>query len=487
MKHRFILFISLTVLLASGFLYALIEAETGSTRLVILPENVTGDPKAAEGLVVSFDLFTEIGERNPYGDRNPAAEIDTGVYRSEVTYGADGPALRYEIIPGNWDYRVEQEHYLDQYDLYEFTRLGAYGPYSGYSFGRGSEWYVYDLLHGTLRTEWEKAGKPKTLVLSDYMEYYSMVEDVYPPGWDFGVGYSTHGYLSMIGQDSTQEESAFSLHAATALRELKEFFRIPVLTGDQWIMKDNIFYPEPVGTEHFVPRFINTNNDRNLFVTFCALAENGQPVDTSQIPGGYGIYILPYVSIEENGGGLSYIQPEGLRLFSPLDTDIEVRKLGMSLDGKTLYVVYIRDGEYFARIIDAETAEVYADVSLGRDNRLYDSDFNESVFPFEEYVAVWNHSGRSEDDRLFVLGRNADGRMGILMETPYNDAYYPMALAFDGEKLATAYTDYYTVQVAVFSEEGLLYHGSFEHSMWFELIDSTYIGSMERLNIRWSR
>ena len=451
---------------------------------MILPENVTGDPKAAEGLVVSFDLFTEIGERNPYGNRNPAAEIDTGVYRSEVTYGADGPALRYEIIPGNWDYREEQRLYFDKQEMYDFTRLGAYGLDPVGTNRYNQTMYIHDLLCGDLRSKWEEAGKPKTLVLSDYMDYYPMVENVYPPGWDIGY---TGGYASFIGQNNGETEYFSSLKAAKAIRALQDFFRIPVLAGDQWTMTDNVFYPEPVGTEHYVPDFINTNNDRNLFVTFCALAENGQPVDTSQIPGGYGIYILPYVSIEENGGGLSYIQPEGLRLFSPLDTDIEVRKLGMSLDGKTLYVIFIRNGEYFARIIDAETAEVYTDVSLGRDNRIYDSDFNESVFPFEEYVAVWNHSGRSEDDRLFVLGRKTDGQFGIVFETPFNYEFYPMALAFDGEKLATAYTDYYTVQVAVFSEEGLLYHGSFEHSMWFELIGPTYIGSMERLNIRWSR
>ncbi|MBR5667291.1 MAG: hypothetical protein IKW95_06360 [Lachnospiraceae bacterium] len=484
MKHRFVVFLSLTVLLAAGFLYAVVKAETGSTRLVILPENVTGDPKAAEGLVVSFDIFTEIGiENNPYEDIHPEAEFDTGVYRSEVTYRADGPVLQYEIIPGNRDYREELSHYLDEKRIYEYTRMGMYGLESGrYHFG-----LIYNLLHGTLIKKWEEAGKPRILALSDYMDYYPMVEEVYPPGWELRVGFSSHGYASLTEQDSIQDKTISPFEAAMALRELKDFFRIPVLKGEQWIMTENTYNPDPLGTEHFEPKFINTNNDRNIFVTFCSLAENGQPVDTSLIPGGYGIYILPYVSSKENGGRKSYIKTEGLRLFSPLDPNTDVRKLGMSLDGKTLYVIYIKNGEYFVRIIDAETAEVYTDVSLGEDNRTYDSDFNEILFPFEDYFAVWMNPGVVENRRLFVLGRKDDGHMGMVMDIPFTEGIYPSALSFDGTRLAVASTDYYTVQVVVYSKDGLLYQGFFEHSMYVERLDYSYGGSVQRLSIRWSK
>ena len=483
MKHRFVIFLSLTVLLAAGFLYAVVKAETGSTRLVILPENVTGDPKAAEGLVVSFDIFTEIGVKSINNDRHPEAEIDIGVFRSEVTYQANSPVLQYEIIPGNWDYREEQREFLDEARWRDCTNRGYYGLSDGNYRRTNPQKYITDLLRGTLKTKWDKAGKPRILVLSDYLDYYPMFEDVYPPGWDIGE----HGYISLIGQDHIQEKTLSSFEAAMAIRELKDFFRIPVLKGDQWTMTENTYYPDPVGTEHFVPIFINTNNDRNIFVTFCSLAQNGQPVDTSLIPGGYGVYILPYVSSEENGGGKSYIKMEGLRLFSPLDPATEVRKLGMSPDGKTLYVIYIKNGEYFARIIDAETAEVYTDVSLGEDKRSYDSDFNEFLFTFENYVAVYFHPGSTADNRLIVLGRNTDGCMGIVLDIPYADGFFPHALSCDGTKLAVADSDYYTVRVAVFSEKGLLYQGSFKHSMLLEKYDYSYLGTMERLSIRWSK
>lgn len=197
---------------------------------------------------------------------------------------------------------------------------------------------------------------------------------------------------------------------------LNEFLRIPVIPEEKlmvslheygWSDTRSISF---VGEDHYQPKFYQTINERSLFFTISTHTEQGNCVDTSLIPGGYGIYILPYTQDKKTDWvwrsyGYIYMLPEvntsgividfmgnpakyivrdtdqakyveytypvytadtdNMRVFYPLDPQYEVLGLESTEDGKKICVLLTKDGRLSEVIFDSETAETIAQIDLG--------------------------------------------------------------------------------------------------------------------------
>ncbi len=133
--------------------------------------------------------------------------------------------------------------------------------------------------------------------------------------------------------------------AASAWADINRFFRIPILKNEsmgyrvtRYTQAQNDTYrPDGwnslvggPGSDHFNFDTISCRTDDAVYFTFDPHTEKGELVDLSKIPGGYGIYRLPYD--REQGIFLS----EKLEMIYALDPDRRYVGLTASPDGRKL-------------------------------------------------------------------------------------------------------------------------------------------------------
>lgn len=103
--------------------------------------------------------------------------------------------------------------------------------------------------------------------------------------------------------------------------------------------------------------------NRMLFIVNNRTAK-GSPVDVSQITGGYGVYELPIevsatatVRHGQRSGTLPNPKPvcNEMKMVYPLDACAEYVEMSLSGDHRYLAVLSVKDGDYFAELIDADT------------------------------------------------------------------------------------------------------------------------------------
>ena len=200
--------------------------------------------------------------------------------------------------------------------------------------------------------------------------------------------------------------------------------------------------------------------DGRCFFTFDVHTTRGVKVDTSLIPGGYGIYCLPYGYVDQD----DYFRydhyegwdvfPDQLALFYPLDTDVRILDLSMGPDKEQILLHTAEDGRYLVRSIDAAGGKLLQTLDLGA----YD--------PLEEWSTVIEEDGfqlvHFYSRGFCVLAKDADGLYSIVIrreftpeekDMPFWDGRYGSS-ALDGDRLAVA------GEYSILSEDDpWVYHG----------------------------
>lgn len=341
---------TLAVLLAALVLVAALTCVAfgviGATKdQVTYQENILyGDASIAEGLTVS----ARYGYDNHvywFTDHQPAlgGETDTTFrfYTNEqqFDYAETYDGAYMEVVDTwdiYWDYIVETEGVDTSrffglleayYELYQDTELG-------------------ELTNTYLR-------------YADYCDYYPL------NGWmDFPE--NTDGYWQYYDDCYRYGEDA------AAAKAFNDYFRIPVLEDD-WVQvvidrRTGNGAAESVdvsnsrkGTDYFQMECVGVTSSTTMYFTFRPYTAQGNLVDTSLIPGGYGLYAIDYAKNEYGRNAADYTT---LRTLCALDPAYVPLQMWVDEEQNVLVLETEENEAWYLTVIDLETNEIIQHLEL---------------------------------------------------------------------------------------------------------------------------
>ena len=298
--------------------------------------------------------------------------------------------------------------------------------------------------------------------------------------------------------------------------DFNRFFRIPMLENEsmgyqvtRFSESDDTLYPEPSGwtasaksgKDHFAFAMISCAADDAIYFTFDPHTESGRLVDLSRIPGGYGIYRLPYDRERK------IFRSEKLEMVYALDPGLRYVGLTVSPDGRKLLlqrqerVPRELDHEHYEAILTVETidlanrkAEETQEVLRGLDSINFRNGGDYLVFSdgVSRLCVLAYEDGRYRKT-LSLADLQLDG--GLTGETP---CYWMLnRMAYDGERLVLAGMSYVAteesgiggwdqdrsggVDVAVYNADGLAYFGRLYSNLQEWTDDRSFTDWMERI------
>ncbi len=275
--------------------------------------------------------------------------------------------------------------------------------------------------------------KSKTVYMKDYYTYYPWTFQLDFPEFSasWGTDEPTHHFY--YNSPSVRE------NAWEVLKALDSFFKIPVLEDEQvelFLGRSTNGYstsygitPGAGGSDAFFMSMMSVLGKSAAYFTFTAETKNGNTVDTSQIPGGYGIYVLPY-EVGKNG---TVIDHEGLRMTYALSPSASIVSLSFGSNEETLHLYTLEDGIPVLTVIATDTME-----TLQRLEILHTPVENfEPIFIGENFLVVIH-----DWEKITLLTKSADGTYAFgftteaapeVMDLQY--VGYDAKMAFDGERL----------------------------------------------------
>lgn len=423
MRKALGLLIVLLVLCTSSVVWCALTVYLPHDQVQFTQTVLAGDPATAEGLTVQtyatyqnhlfWDSMTQIQ------NSVPQTKTDYRFYQSEQSEVGDPSYRGVEIFS---DVGTGASNYMD---IPENQRSGLE--------------LAYQELYESAVPGQEAT---KTIMLSDYCDYYPIAGFIDVEGINLAFN---------VWSENSTEEMAVS-------NKMESFFRIPVLPTEQATIsleKDSSGYIYSTGLSNngegdqfsFYTHGVIT--PQTCFFIFNNRSQKGQIMDTSLIPGGYGIYALDYAGGQvkqlregvtqtiENGS----LQLDSLRMAFPIDPAEEVLQLCKWPDAQTLLLFTKYKSDYFLTIIAIDSMQQIQRLKLHTETNsetygfavLENSDFVVSVI----------------NKKVSVLVPNGDGTFRIDMQTQntLSNLYVPWrvdgnAMAYKDGKLAFATEDY---------------------------------------------
>ncbi len=281
-------------------------------------------------------------------------------------------------------------------------------------------------------------GEEKSAVirLKDYYTYYPFSIRLEFP--DYSAGWSTnspihYSYFSHpVGDENARE----------VLLALNEFFTIPVLDSEKielYLSRGSKGYsvsygitPGVGGSDTYYMSTVSVVGESAAYFTFQPQTSHKNTVDTSLIPGGYGIYVLPY----ETGKNGTKLHAQNLKMTYALSSDIEIVSLSFGATEETLHLYTLEDGIPVLTVIDTAAMETLQRIEI-------QSETVESfspVFTGEDFLVTVHNW-----DTITLLRQRDDGAYehGFTIpacpdELDLQYIGYNAAMDFDGKRLIVA-------------------------------------------------
>lgn len=280
-------------------------------------------------------------------------------------------------------------------------------------------------------------GSTGTMVIrvADYYEEYPLRFTVDLPS------------ITFSDMDDADEAARYPEPMARTCRALREFFRIPTLPDEYLELHvdknvDGTCSSRGLSSVEKGDAFwLNAESvltEDGCYFWFSNRTQNGKTVDTSRIPGGYGVYLLPLAeSVWSDWYEGMLPDPDGLRVFYPVDPAAEILHAGFSRDKTRLLLYTAEDGKYVLRVIELSSGALLQELTIaerGKDEEWL------GVFEQPDFICL-----RQSDTSLFVLTEQADGQYQIALRSSLagaDDLWFGTsssdAMAFDGTRLAIA-------------------------------------------------
>lgn len=412
-------------------------------------------------------------EMNAYGDRSAADGLQIGL-NTEVDnqmhwytdYSLTDETIRTEFKFYQSRHNVRYEQAYQGVELESSFHYG-YGLYDKNPTGIAK---AYQELYDSIEPGEEARA---TIRVADYHDFYPIGFHIHLPGNSFWYDYGEE-----IGQHTSEDELAL-------IRKFTEFFRIPVLPEERLEIHVSKYANGAMSSSSgSVTEAIGYGGDKNYdsfylythsvassdaaYFTFSPETHMGNLIDTSLIPGGYGIYRLPY-TMEKNR---AVTNADELTMAYALD--LQERVIEMELDDaqEKLFLHTRVEYTYYLTIIDLATMEQLQRIELL--SSMEDAYFTHyKGDDFFAYVLA---------DMLIVVARQEDGSYCLEFSVPYQRpetiyAYgleYNSALDYDGEKLAVlklitrengSYPETSAFNLSVYDASGIIYYGDYYSSL----------------------
>ncbi len=298
-----------------------------------------------------------------------------------------------------------------------------------------------------------------TVRVADYFDFYPITLNVSIPG----VYWTNNDYDENAAARGTE-------HYVT--KRFREFFRFPVLENEELeihLTRRNgsgmSWGSSHIGDNMFSLWSLSAISDHHIYFTI-----DGGGLDTSEIPGGYGIYRVSYEAGEgyhtENIG----MTGDDLATVYPLDPNTEIRDLYINESKTHLLLVTAAADTATVDIIACETMEKTQSFNIPVPVDGYYSHMR----VFGDYTVIVTNETLtvlSEDDGVYTEQFRA-----AIYEGEGDDREYDLrsnaAMDFDGERLAIAYpmkSDYRVnlcgYWVAVYEKTGCTFFAEYESSL----------------------
>lgn len=313
----------------------------GQRDQVMLTENVLyGDPSAAKGVTV--DLH--------------AHYADHLFWNTTCTFG--------EETAGDTDYSFSAQARRQQWPPIHGGITLYSDPLVGVDMSDDMDISGLEAAYRELLAEIEVGEEGnRTIFLKDYLDYYPLEILINLPGVDVNVQ----------EWEIANEKSDTGLIPGTeayVVTKLREYFRIPVLETEQYDIHIEKYSQSSIhswggGTaaapesDRYNMSTRNTYTDDACYFTIESHSYNGNLVDLSLLPDGYGLYRLPYGKprTDEKGVELCGVDVDALEMVYPLNPEIELLGLDVSADQTELLLHAVENGVYSMTVIDLATME----------------------------------------------------------------------------------------------------------------------------------
>ena len=316
----------------------------------------------------------------------------------------------------------------------------------------------------------------REIYLKDYIDYYQYIIGLEVPGTDI------YRWKSLYKTGTVQEQEDY------AMEKLSDFFKIPVLDEERHSIsvgkneQGNIYHTGG-GTgesDYFYMWMYNAIAENELYFTFNTHSRDGVVVDTGLIPGGYGIYQLPFdrtlEESEENTDRIS-VDVDRLKMVYSLDPQIDIIHLHLNGKKDRILLHAKENGEYVITVIDIATMETLQKIVV-MDWR---EDYGNQIYVEDTYLVNMVHKPREEGViEAVVLAEKENEEYEIVFISQIQNKELPgfntsnLYLAFDGTRLAMAgfleeeeqgYRETCNVFLAVCNASGMQYYGEYRNSL----------------------
>lgn len=419
-----------------------------SDDVTVTRQTLYGDPSAADGVNILV--------RNHY-DQNL-------MWETTLTLGDDAaPKTKFTFSNERISFYNEPD-----YNGVEFMSFHNVFIFSDARFPESSrEKYAAMVEAFTSAVDGVPAGERKTFTinLSDYLEYYPLEGSIILP--DLTTSFSEFERLTKQSEDIA--------------RRINDFFRIPMdgkFTVEYTIDKTTggSSYGANINFNYYINGSGVATEDACYF-TFNTVMVDGTIADTSLIPGGYGIYCLPY-----NETGLDF---DALEMVYALDPTERYDSMYLSDDGKRIRLHTWQGSELMLTIIDIETMTQLQKVKLLTDSEEWHYD----VIGYDDFTLIVENRYNSDSmDRITIWEERSDGTysqaftVGISVEVFPEKARlnlfnrYNNAVDYADGKLVVLHhrmfhqepywsDNYCDLYVAVYDATGLVYAGTCEWNL----------------------
>lgn len=422
-----------------------------------------GDPAAAQGLNISLRYGFGHNYLQWFTDRS---------HKEEISSQTD---FRCYMVAPNFNYSTPD---------YRGVSMEVVGSYMGMDYLedifrmeiRNGSTDVFPGMLGAyqrLYNDTPEGGLTNTYIrFADHCEYYPLAGVIELPTGGYHWNAYSHSSYFWGGKETAE---AFN-----------EYFKIPVLPDDQLqvvvdkrtgtVMESVDVTYRRKGEDWYDMHTVGICNKNTAYFTFDATTEKGNTVDTSLIPGGYGLYSF---SFDDKGK----VDMDSLKTLRPLDPTFVPYEMKLDEEFNNLHYFTTKDNSIYLTVVNLDTLETLQEICVqSADEKSW------------QYYRLQDNCIISivEDNRITVWQKNAVGLYeyrftAALQEKNTAHDYYLAQFAFDGERLAVGsrIEGQYIVEENIFSgdpisgysleiytEEGCVYSGR-------------YTASLESMDTRW--
>ena len=350
----------------------------------------------------------------------------------------------------------------------------------------------------------------KTIRLADYYDYYPLQFELSHPNhstwWNWSLEFDYLEYEEGEARDSRLA--------------ILDYFRIPVLEDETL----ELSIQKQADGQLWSTGYSSTDSDSYqiwaradytddaVYFTINNYTTNGNVMDLSMIPGGFGIYRLgvPVTTMENAEHYPNKVPVQEVSTVFSLDPATVVTALQVSEDQTRLYLLTIEDGQHMFTVLDLETYEVLQKMTLGPcgNESFY---WNLECYLYEKDNALIALVGAVADmnNAFCVLLPQADGTFEQAFLTQqesiyrYSEdlnvftVYSAGSFDWDGTRLAVcdrlsdhsqSRATYCSFAISVYDASGLLYMSGADSSLGITSFDEydCQPGYLEPLTVEWA-